>query len=438
MKEWSNDHGRSFVHKAFHNVMDTNTCIHIVPSLPPQIDDVGDFALNLALHLRQSHGIQSRFIVGDPDWIGPSRLEGFVVRRLRLRTEAGIWGLLASAKEKESSVLLHYDGYGYDKLGVPLWLYRGIKSWIEEQNVRTGAGQKRLGTMFHESWDSRAKPWKREFYLRRLQKSLIKGFHLESKFSVTSTRRMHQMLEGFAPRKTLWLPVPSNVPVTDRNLGASQRNGRLRAVILGNPAARSATVKAHANLLRTLEVKGMLGSAMLLGAGNIDAQPLAEEVSLLTQCVSRERIEVLGPLTPSDISRHLAGADICLSHLSGAIACRSGAFMAALAARCPAVLCGGEDPAPLRESEHFIASDDSPASVKRFEQIMADGRLDQIATAGRVWYDQYADWSVVARKYQQAICHQGFFEGEGLPCRERPNLWDTRLRTAGACAHESV
>src|SRR5580658_9714663 len=102
--------------------MDTITCIHIVPALPPQIDEVGSYALNLAFHLRQLHGIQSRFIVCDPDWNGPSRLEGFVVRRLRLRTEAGIWGLLASAKEKESAVLLHYDCYGYDKLGVPLWL----------------------------------------------------------------------------------------------------------------------------------------------------------------------------------------------------------------------------------------------------------------------------------------------------------------------------
>src|SRR5271155_6236900 len=100
--------------------MNTFTCIHIVPALSPQLEDVGDYALNLALHLQRLHGIQSRFIVCDPEWNGPSRLEGFQVRRLRIRSEAGIWGLLASAKEKDGAVLLHYTGYGYDKLNAPL------------------------------------------------------------------------------------------------------------------------------------------------------------------------------------------------------------------------------------------------------------------------------------------------------------------------------
>lgn len=418
--------------------METNTCIHIVPALPPLMDEVGSYALKLAFHLQQSHGLQSRFIVCDPQWNGPSRLEGFGVRRLRLRTEAGIWGLLASAKEKESIVLLHYDGYGYDKMGVPRWLYRGIRSWIEEQTGRLGAGQKRFCTMFHELWEPCARPWKTDFYLRRIQKSLIKGFHLESKFSVTSTHRMHQMLEGFESRKTLWLPVPSNVPVTDRNNGGSPRNGSLRAVILGTPQARCATVKAHANLLRTLAGKGRLASAMLLGTGNGTTGGMTEDVSLLRQCVSPERVEVVDRLNPLDISRHLAGADIFLSHFSGEMACKSSAFMAALAVRCPAVLRDGENTEPLRESEHFIASDDSHASVRRFEQIIAEGRLDQIAAAGRLWYDKYADWSVIAGKYQQAIRHQGLFEGESLPFQERPNLWDARLQTARACAHETI
>ena len=148
-------------------------------------------------------------------------------------------------------MLLHYAGYGFDKMGAPLWLYRGIKSWMEEQGGRRNASQMQFCTVFHDFWKSCSKPWTTEFYLRKLQKSLIRGFHARSKLSVASTRRMHQMLEDFEPHKTMWLPIPSNMPVTDRSNCGRQRNGRLRAVILGPPEARSAAVKAHANLLRT-------------------------------------------------------------------------------------------------------------------------------------------------------------------------------------------
>jgi glycosyltransferase involved in cell wall biosynthesis len=418
--------------------MNMFTCIHIVPAISPQINDVGDYALSLALHLRRSHGIDSRFIVCDPEWSGPSRVEGFGVRRLRLRTEAGIWGLLASAKEKDSAVLLHYAGYGYDKLGAPLWLYRGIKSWMEEQTGRPGAIQMQFCTVFHELWKSCSKPWKTEFYLRKLQKSMVKGLHARSKLSIACTRRMHQMLEDFEPHKALWLPIPSNVPVTDRSHCGRQRNGRLRAVILGPPEARSAAVKAHANLLRTLEAKGILDCAMLLDTGKNDAGALAEDVCRLQQCVPGGRMEVLGQLNPAEVSRHLSEADLFLSPCSGEIACNSSSFMAALAAGCPAVLRDGENTAPLQENEHFVASDDSRVSVRRFEQIIADGRLDQIATAGRQWYERYADWNVVARKYDEAIRHPALFVGDSLIGRKRANLWEKPLQTAAASAHQTV
>src|SRR5271168_328683 len=130
----------------------SKTLTHIVPALAPQLDGVGDYALNLALHLRQSHGIQSRFIVCDPQWDGPSRVEDFAVRRLRIRNEAGVWSLLAQVKERHSAVLLHYAGFGYHKLGVPLWLYLGIKSWLAERAGGPAGGSKQFSTVFHELW----------------------------------------------------------------------------------------------------------------------------------------------------------------------------------------------------------------------------------------------------------------------------------------------
>jgi len=422
--------------------MNTMICTHIVPALSLHSDDVGGYALNLALRLHQSHGVESRFIVCDPQWNGPSRIEGFTVRRLRLRTEAGLWSLLAArekaAKDKDSTVLLHYSGFGYDHLGVPIWLYRGINSWMEEQTGASSVGQKRLCTVFHESFQSSVEPWKIEFYLRKMQRSLLRRLHLRSRFSVTRTRRMHQMLEAFEQNKTLWLPTPSSVPVTDRNHCAKRRNGGLRAVILGRPDSRAATVKAHANLLRTLDAKGILASATLLGTENNTAKTTRADESLLRQCVSPERIGVLGPLNPSDVSRHLSEADLFLSHCNGETAPESSAFMAALAARCPAVLRSGESPVPLQERGHFIASDDSNDSVGRFEQIISDGQLEQIAKAGRLWYEQHGDWEVIAKKYLEAISQQTAPDGDCLVCRERPNAWEKPLQAARGRVHQAV
>jgi hypothetical protein len=301
--------------------MTTITFTHIVPALPPQIDDVGGYVLNLALRLQQSHGIESRFVVCDPQWNGPSRVEGFVVRRLRFRTEAGIWSLLASrekaSKEMDNAVLLHYAGRGYDNLGVPIWLYRGISSWLGEHTGRFTGNQKPFCTVFHESLEPCAEPWKIEFYLRNLRKSLLRKLHHRSRLSVTRTRCMHQMLEAFEPHKTLWLPTPSNVPVAVQGNHVRCRNGSLRAVILGHSDSRAKTVKAHANLLRTLDVKGRLASTTLLGMGSDATGVQTEDVRLLRQCVSPERIGVPGQLSPADVSLHLfqylyhavAGAD---------------------------------------------------------------------------------------------------------------------------------
>ncbi|MBC8096448.1 MAG: glycosyltransferase [Akkermansiaceae bacterium] len=378
--------------------MNPETITHIVPALPPQIDGVGDYALHLARRLRSDHGINSRFIVCDPDWNGPSRLEDFVVRRLRLRNEAGIWSLLAAVKENPA-VLLHYVGYGYHKRGVPIWLYRGIHSWLAEQN----GNRKQFSTVFHELWASSSKPWKSEFYLRLVQKWIVEGLHRRSELSITSTRRMQTLLEGIQPHKTMWLPIPSNVPMVERPQFGNGRTARLRVAIFGQYWSRSATVKAHANLLRALDQKKLLGSAMLIGKGLAVNGAMTEDLALLRKCVAPDRIKIVGELSPENISHSLNGADLFLSPYRGELACKSGAFMAALATGCPAVLRDGENAAPLREGEHFLASDDTPSSVERFERAVAEGQLERIARAGRLWYERHADWKVIAQNYQEAL-----------------------------------
>lgn len=44
--------------------------IQIVPQLPPAINGLGDYALNLARQLRQDFAIETHFVVGDHSWTG--------------------------------------------------------------------------------------------------------------------------------------------------------------------------------------------------------------------------------------------------------------------------------------------------------------------------------------------------------------------------------
>lgn len=181
--------------------------IHIVPALRPQIDGAGEYALNLALALRELHGTQSRFIVCDPDRDGPASVENFPAARLRVRSEACIWSLLARAKEEQATVLLHYCPYGYHRMGLPYWLYRGIRSWIEERSGTCLPDGRQLCTLFYDAGFLSLEQWSKAYCLSLVQRWLSQEIHRFPGFSVTASRPMQRFLDGIEPQKTLLLPT---------------------------------------------------------------------------------------------------------------------------------------------------------------------------------------------------------------------------------------
>jgi hypothetical protein len=195
--------------------MPAKLIIQIVPALRPRNDGAGEYGLNLAIELRKSFGIQTRFIVCDPKWNGPGRIEDFVVQRLRIRNEAGIWSVLSSTKEQRPPVLLHYCPYGYNRQGVPLWLYQGIKSWLDEQSSIDAGNDKQLLTVFYENLPASFRPWKKSSYLRIPQRWLIQELHRRSRLSVTSSCDLQALLDRIEPHKTMRVPMPGNVQQWD-------------------------------------------------------------------------------------------------------------------------------------------------------------------------------------------------------------------------------
>jgi hypothetical protein len=197
--------------------MKTNILTHVVPTLPPHAGGAGEYAFNLACQLRDQDGINSQFILCDPKWDGPTRIGDFVVRRLRLPNEAGLWSLLATVKKENGPpVLLHFDGYAYHRHGTPMWLYRGLKSWLDEGNHGSAQGQRQFATVFHELWQPSTKPWEGRFYLQALQKRLVEKLHLSSQYSITNNEQHQAQLESIEAQKTWLLPTPGSLPITER------------------------------------------------------------------------------------------------------------------------------------------------------------------------------------------------------------------------------
>jgi len=179
--------------------------VQIVPRLAPSISGVADYASLLAQRLREDYQIDSSFLVGDPAWQGPARLDRFSVERIDGQQARELERHLT--KLGASIVLLHYVGYGYQKRGCPVWLLRGLQSW-KRQSPRH-----RLIVMFHELFAT-GRPWQSSFWTAPLQKSLAKSLALLSDHNVTNrlqSRRILERLTGRLENDFSVVPVFSNV-----------------------------------------------------------------------------------------------------------------------------------------------------------------------------------------------------------------------------------
>ena len=114
--------------------------LQIVPRLAPDVDGVGDYALNLA-HQFAAQRISSEFLVVRPSPRTPLNQQGFPVHRLEAET---VEGVLTKVPNSVSTVLLQYSNYPYlrGKLDAPGWLATGLET-LKQRGIR-------IVVMFHE------------------------------------------------------------------------------------------------------------------------------------------------------------------------------------------------------------------------------------------------------------------------------------------------
>ena len=181
--------------------------IQVVPTFPPVVSGVGDYALLLAEELRRS-----LIFTAGSSWETPTGRER--LRRIWLpgdkgaaRTPESLTRLLSEQACAGLPVLLHYVGYGYEKRGCPLWLVKGMEQWAE---FPAGVVWSRCFTNFSLS----ARPWRSSFWTSPLQRRLTVALAVMSDHCVTNIRRFARYLESRLAthsRRIKVLPVFSNV-----------------------------------------------------------------------------------------------------------------------------------------------------------------------------------------------------------------------------------
>ena len=361
--------------------------LQITPRFLPQIDGLGDYARLLAEHLRDSFGISSRFLVGDPQWSQLEKIGAtpFQVEAVAARNADELFRRL----QKTETVILHYVTYGYHPRGVPFWINRALRRW------KTGQTGRRLIVVFHEVWAS-GPPWKSEFFTSLIQRRLVVELHRLADGVLTSTALMEGMLNKIQPGKTQLRPIPSAFPpmaaVGDRTF---HRAGPIRVVAFGQEASRLLSIEVHEKLLRALHAAGLLSGVEVVGKGADDGATPSSDIQRLRSFLPAALVRAYRDVSPARGADLLQNADLFLSYYPSILACKSSALTAALAAGCVPVLPEARSPEPLREGSEILACDGSEAQIAAAVAVIRAGKLGAMGEAGWQWYGQNASWNAV-------------------------------------------
>ncbi len=136
-----------------------------------------------------------------------------VLKKNKTRSRKNFWEIaqevIERLKEDQSltAIVLHYSGYGYDNHGAPQWLSDELSE--KPANLR----EVTICTVFHELFVP-IKPWRRSFWWREKQKSVVRNISALSDVVITNRKENQVWLQqhlGKSKPSVALLPVPSNV-----------------------------------------------------------------------------------------------------------------------------------------------------------------------------------------------------------------------------------
>ena len=341
--------------------------IQIVPKLPPSIDGLGDYALNLARELRKRHGVETSFVVGNSDWRGASEINGFTIQKLDFGNGCNLSSFLFSrngGRQADNTVLLHYVGYGYAKRGCPIGLARNLRQW------KAKASGARLVAVFHEIY-AFGPPWRSSFWLSPLQKKLAGEIAILSDDILTNRQNYAKSLRllGFS-KKIQVLPVISTIGEPESVSPLSQRLPRL--IVFGHDRRRIYR-RSIPKLAQVCELLGIqeiydIGPSLGFKLSKIHGIPVLQ----------------LGKMAPHEISRLMTESYAGYFEHDTNFLAKSSIF-AAYGAHGMVPVTGGRyrgDEDGLQRGQHYLMID-------RENKVLKSQDLQPIADNAWKWYDNH-------------------------------------------------
>lgn len=363
----------------------------IVPTLPPQVDGIGDYTTALYKQLRllsvpgQAEPISWSFLVNPARG---SRLPWLLDEEI-LELPASKESLAAMLESLSlDGVLLQYGGYGYSSSGSPAWLIDGLRLWL-------GAHPRRaFFVMFHELWAT-AYPWKKVFWQTASQRNCVRELLTMASAAVTSNEYYLQNLQKLDTNKNITLiPIGSNLNKTRE----SSKNWR-NLLIFGR--GREHSLMVHRNFLRRADREGLLDCIVL--AGKSTEESASGDLRELRSLGVKTQIETAYNFSPDDVPANFMECGLALMHISSSMLLKSGRFhAAALFGQVPICIRQGSAGMGFMADSHYL--DYSPNNCSPLLAKLNDkDLLSRISINCMQHHKQCCSWESIAEGWSNLL-----------------------------------
>lgn len=178
--------------------------LQIVPRLPPHIDGVGDYAIQLASQLLNAHEIATQFLVFQQGIKIEPIVAGFPATGISDRT---VESFLSVLPKDITGIILHYSNYPYlrNKWDAPFWLATALEKTVKQQNIK-------LIVMFHELPFLK---FKKLNFLHPIQSLVSRRLAKIATTAITDSARFQAILEGWLQHPVKCIPDFSTIGEPD-------------------------------------------------------------------------------------------------------------------------------------------------------------------------------------------------------------------------------
>lgn len=318
--------------------------IQIIPYRRLIPDGVGDYGSMIATEWKAQNGTETVFLAATPKDFEGECPDGHETHYLEMKTPDTLVAKLESliTSGGDVSILLHVSAYGYQKRGLPYWLLRGIGMFRKKYSSIT------ILSVFHELTVTPDLPFKRSFWLARLQKPVVKGFLGLSDVVITPCEDYAEdlcELDKEDKKSVTALPVFSTV---GDGVNLSREHKAVKLALFGGRWYRHNIFSTYYDSL--LDTAERLGVSEIVDIGMKDAR-FPEKVGSIP-------VRSTGMLPADEVSRELSQCDYGVLSYTPLYIGKCTVF-ACFAAHSLGVICfdqGVEIREGLTNGEHLIIS----------------------------------------------------------------------------------